>query len=79
MVVPPFKHTLGFYRIGSLYINMYLGPNFKLSEPEGLCGAKMEEEDDTTTGRDDHILTLFGVNSGTGQILYNVKLLEPRI
>ncbi|MEO0079652.1 MAG: FlgD immunoglobulin-like domain containing protein [candidate division WOR-3 bacterium] len=79
MIVPPFRHTLGFNRIGRFYISMYLGPDFKLAEPEGLCGVKMEEEDDPSTGRDDHILTLFGVNSGTGQIVYNVRLLEPRI
>jgi len=79
MIVPPFKHTLGFNRISSFYISMYLGRDFNLSSPEGLCAAKMQEEEDTTTWRDDHILTLFGVNSGTGQIVYNVKLLEPRI
>jgi sugar lactone lactonase YvrE len=79
LLVPPFTHTLGFNRIGRLYISLYLGRSFKLDDPQGMCGAKMVEEDDTTTSNDDHILTMFGVNSGSSQIVYNVKLIEPRI
>jgi DNA-binding beta-propeller fold protein YncE len=77
--VPPFSHTLGFNRIGRLYISMYLGRSFKLDDPQGMCGAKMVEEDDPKTSTDDHILTMFAVNSGSSQIVYNVKLIEPRI
>lgn len=77
LLVPPFSHTLGFQRIGGFYIKMYLGSQFRVDDPQGMCGAKMVEEDDPSTGRDDHILTMFGVNSGTGQVLYNVKLLRP--
>jgi DNA-binding beta-propeller fold protein YncE len=79
LLVPPFSHTMGFNRIGRLYISLYLGRSFKLDDPQGMCGAKMVEEDDTTTSNDDHILTMFGVNSGSSQIVYNVKLIEPRI
>ncbi|MFO7675442.1 MAG: FlgD immunoglobulin-like domain containing protein [bacterium] len=79
LLTPPFSHTMGFQRIGRYYLRLYLGPDFRTDDPQGMCGAKMTEEDDPTTGRDDHILTLFGVNSGTGQVVYNVKLLEPRI
>jgi DNA-binding beta-propeller fold protein YncE len=79
LLVPPFTHTLGFNRIGRLYISLYLGRNFKLENPQGMCGAKMVEEDDPKTSNDDHILTLFGVNSGSSQIVYNVKLIEPRL
>ncbi|MEO0004841.1 MAG: FlgD immunoglobulin-like domain containing protein, partial [candidate division WOR-3 bacterium] len=65
--------------ISSFYLNMYLGEGFRVDEPEGLCCAKMKEEEDTTTWRDDALLTLFAVNSGTGQIVYNVKLTKPGI
>lgn len=70
---------MGFNRISRFYVNMYLGPGFRIDGPEGLCVAKMTEEDDTTTTRDDHILTMFAVNSGTGQIVYNVRLVQPRV
>ncbi len=76
---PPFEHTLGFNRVGRFFINLYLGRSFRIDDPQGMCGAKMVEEDDPATTRDDHVLTMFGVNSGTGQILYNVRLAEPRI
>jgi len=79
LLVPPFTHTMGFNRIGRLYISLYLGKSFKLDDPQGMCGAKMVEEDDPKTSNDDHVLTMFGVNSGSGQIVYNVKLIEPRI
>jgi DNA-binding beta-propeller fold protein YncE len=79
LMVPPFEHTLGFNRVSRFFINMYLGRSFHLDDPEAICGAKMVEEDDPKTSGDDHILTMFAVNSGTGQIVYNVRLVEPRL
>jgi len=79
LIEPPFEHTLGFNRVGRFFINLYLGRSFRVDDPQGMCGAKMVEEDDPATSKDDHVLTMFGVNSGTGQVLYNVKLVEPRI
>jgi len=79
LVPPPFFHTFGFTRISSFYLNMYLGSDFRIDEPEGLCCAKMKEEEDTTTWRNNALLTIFAVNSGTGQIVYNVKLIKPGI
>lgn len=73
-LVPPFKHTLGFYRASKFYIDLYLGDDFQLSDPQGITGAKMDEENDFSTSTDDAVLTLFAINSGTGQIVYNVKL-----
>ncbi len=58
---------------------MYLGGNFRVDDPQGLAATKIREEEDTTTWRDDALLTLFAVNSGSGQIVYNVKLLKPGI
>lgn len=79
LVAPPFQHTLGFNRVSRFYLGMYLGRDFKLDDPQGLCGAKMKSEEDTTTWRDDALMTLFAVNSGTGQIVYNVRLARPGI
>ncbi len=58
---------------------MYLGGNFRVDDPQGLAATKIKEEEDTTTWRDDALLTLFAVNSGSGQIVYNIKLLKPGI
>lgn len=78
-IVPPFKHTLGFYRASKFYIDLYLGEDFELSDPQGITGAKMDEENNWSTSADDQILTLFAVNSGTGQILYNVKMTNLKV
>ena len=74
LITPPFTHDLGFHRASKFYLDMYLGKEFEYNEPEGLATEKMRVDDDTTTSQDDHILALFGVNSGSGQILYNVML-----
>jgi hypothetical protein len=77
LLVPPFTHTMGFQRVSKFYLKMYLGSDFAIDDPQGMCGAKMQEEDNPSTGKDDHILTMFAVNSGSGQIVYNVRLLRP--
>ena len=76
LLIPPFKHTLGFHRTSKFYLNMFLGSKFQIDEPEGVIAVRMKETDNPNTASDDHILTLFAVNSGTGQIVYNVNLLK---
>ncbi len=73
LIPPPFSHTLGFTRISSFYLNLYLGNDFNVNDPQGLACTKIKAEEDTTTWRDDALLTLFAVNSGSGQIVYNIK------
>ncbi len=78
LIVPPFSHTLGINRISPFYLDLYFG-NFQIDDPQGLAVVKFWEDDDTTTVRDDHILTILAVNSGQGQIVYNVGLLKVEI
>jgi hypothetical protein len=78
LMKPPFKYVLGFDRVGPFYLHMYLGKDFHI-DPDAITGAKMAEEDNPATSTDDHILTLFGTNCSTSQIVYNVKLIEPRL
>lgn len=77
-IVPPFRHTMGFYRASRFYIALFLGKNFRFDEPEGLACVKLRELDNPKTARDDDELSLFGVNSGTSQILYNVGFAKLR-
>ena len=76
LLIPPFKHTLGFHRASKFYLNMFLGPKFQVNDPEGVCAVRMKEGDKPNTATDDHVLTLFAVNSGAGQIIYNRGLLK---
>jgi hypothetical protein len=74
LLTPPFSHTLGFSRASKFYLDMYTKRNFKFADPEGLACEKLRAEDDTTTVMDDHVLSLFGVNSGTGEIVFNTGM-----
>ncbi|MCP4548783.1 MAG: hypothetical protein GY835_20175 [bacterium] len=73
-VYPPFKHTLGMNRVGTLELKLFLGPGTSFRNPQGVTAVKMRDRDDPKTERDDDELTLFMVNSGAGQIFYNPSL-----
>jgi hypothetical protein len=50
---------------------MFLGPNFQIDDPEGIVAVKMKETINPKNPTDDGILTLFALNSGSSQIIYN--------
>lgn len=72
LMVPPFKHSMGFYRASKYYLNLFLGPRFDYNDPQGITAVKLRELDNPRTHRDDDELTIFAVNSGSGEIVYNV-------
>lgn len=74
LAVPPFEHNFGFYRASRYYLQLFLGPGFTYNDPQGIAVAKLKEHDDPQTKKDDDELSVFAVNSGTGQIVYNVGL-----
>ncbi|TKJ41415.1 hypothetical protein CEE36_08150 [candidate division TA06 bacterium B3_TA06] len=73
LLVPPYRHTLGYNRANRFYLSLYLGGSFHFQDPQGLAGIKLRMYDDTITKRDDDELTLFAVHSGAGEIIYNVE------
>jgi sugar lactone lactonase YvrE len=72
--VPPFKHTFGFYRASKYYLQLFLGPGYDYNDPQGIAIVKLREHDNPKTKKDDDELTVFAVNSGNGQIVYNIGL-----
>ncbi len=74
LTVPPFKHTFGFYRASKYYLQLFLGYGYDYDNPQGIAAVKLKEHDDPNTKRDDDELTAFAVNSGRGQIVYNIGL-----
>ncbi len=73
-VYPPFKHTMGMNRVGSLELKLFLGPGAKLENPQGMAALKLANRDDPQTERDDDELSIFLVNSDRGEIIYNPSL-----
>jgi DNA-binding beta-propeller fold protein YncE len=74
LTVPPFKHTLGFYRASKYYLQLFLGPDYDYNDPQGIAAVKLRELDKPETHSDDDELAVFAVNSGVGQIIYNIGL-----
>ena len=72
LTVPPFKHTFGFYRASKYYLQLFLGPDYDYNDPQGITAVKLRELDDPKTRKDDDELAVFAVNSGVGQIVYNI-------
>jgi hypothetical protein len=79
LVYPPFRHCLGIHRATAFHLFVYLGARTRFSEPAGLAAVKLRSEDDPSTESDDDELTVFGLNSGECEIIYNTSLYEVRI
>jgi DNA-binding beta-propeller fold protein YncE len=79
LIYPPFRHCLGIHRATSFHLFVYLGKRTRFNEPAGIAAVKLRGKDDPTTGSDDDELTVFGLNSGECEIIYNTSLYEVRI
>ncbi len=71
LVYPPFAHTLGIHRARSMHLKLFLGDRTRFDNPQGVTAVKFASDDDPEVKGDDFQLTLFGVNAGHGEILYN--------
>ncbi len=74
LAVPPKSHTFGFYRASKHYLQLFLGPSYNYSDPQGITAVKLKELDNPKTKKDDDELSVFAVNAGYGHIVYNVGL-----
>lgn len=74
LLKPPFKHTWGINRGDEAKLDMLLGNVTDFINPQDLACVKLVETDDKKTEDDDDELTVFGVNSGRGQIIYNKSM-----
>lgn len=74
LVYPPYAHTLGIHRARPLHLKLFLGDRTRFDDPQGVAAVKFASDDDPEARGDDYQLTLFGVNSGRGEILYNSSM-----
>jgi len=73
LVYPPFGHCMGIYRAGTEQLSMLLGGLVRFDNTQGLACVKLDDWDDAGSGDDDE-LAVYGVNSGTGNIIYNANM-----
>ncbi|MCK4512779.1 hypothetical protein KAW64_13625 [bacterium] len=74
LVHPPFGHCLGMHRVTALHLFLYLGASTRFNEPAGIAAVKLDALDDPSTTSDDDELTVFGLNSGECEIIFNTSL-----
>ena len=76
LIYPPFGHCLGMHRATRFHLFLYLGTRTRFNEPAGLAAVKLDALDDPSTTADDDELTVFGLNSGQCEIIYNTSLVN---
>jgi len=74
LVAPPWTHCLGLHRVTQFHLDVYSGYREKFNGPEGLFCVKLASKDKPDAPRDDDELTVYGVNSGNHDIIYNKSL-----
>jgi len=73
LVYPPFGHCMGIYRAGTSQLALLLGGLVRFDDPQGLACVKLTDWDRPGSADDDE-LAVYGVNSGSGHIIYNADM-----
>ena len=77
LVFPPTSHSLGYYKATPFYLKIFLPiPDLRVRDPQGVSAVRLRSTDDPKDPKDDDELTVYGVNSGSHQLLYNKGLTE---
>lgn len=79
LISPPWNHCMGLNKVTQFHLNIYSGYRDKFNDPQGLFCTKLLCEDDSSTSYDDDELTVFGLNSGNDELIYNRGLTSINI
>ena len=79
LVFPPFGHTMGFHKVREMHLKIFLGSERSFDRPTGISAVKLTSKDDPKKSGDDDELTIFGLNSGKGEIIYNTSKLSAAV
>jgi len=74
LVFPPYLHSYGIQRATPAKLFLLLPFKTKFDNPQGIAVTKMISRDDSTTESDDDEVTVYGVNSGRGEVIYNTSM-----
>jgi hypothetical protein len=73
-VYPAYKHTYGIRKAGSTELFLFMGFKVKFRDPQGLVCVRLDSWEDPEDPHDDDELTVYGVNSGQNNIIYNTSM-----
>jgi hypothetical protein len=75
LVFPPFLHSYGIRKATPGHLFMFFGPQTRFDDPQGLAVTRLATWDNPATSEDDDEVTVYGVNSGRGEVIYNKSML----
>jgi len=74
LVFPTFLHTYGIRKATRFHLFLFTKNKVKFIDPQGLAVVRLNSWEDTTTTGDDDEVTVYGVNSGQNNIIYNKSM-----
>lgn len=74
LVVPPWNHCLGLHKVRQIHLDIFSGYRRTFDDPQGLFCTKLLCKDDRSSPKDDDELSVFGLNSGAHELIYNKSL-----
>ncbi len=73
-VFPTYNHTYGIRKAGAFELFIFMGFKVNFSQPEGLACTRLDSWEDPENPHDDDEVTVYGVNSGENNIIYNKSM-----
>lgn len=71
LVFPSFLHTYGIRKATRLHLLLFTQNKTQFDNPQGLAVTRLLSWEDSTTTKDDDEVTVYGVNSGENNIIFN--------
>ena len=73
-VFPTYRHTYGIRKAGPTELFLFMSFKVKFRDPQGLACVRLDAWEDPEDPHDDDELTVYGVNSGQNNIIYNKSM-----
>ncbi len=73
-VFPTYKHSYGIRKAGATELFLFMGFRVKFKNPQGLACVRLDAWEDPEDPHDDDEVTVYGVNSGENNVIYNSSM-----
>ncbi len=74
LVFPPWLRTWGLQRVGPVHLRIHAGNRTRFDDPQGIAVTGLDVWDDPLDEEDNDEVTVYGVNAGRGEIIYNTSM-----
>ncbi len=74
LVFPTFLHTWGMQKAGPAHLRIFLSGRTRFDDPQDVAMTVLDAWDDPQSSTDDDEPTIYGINSGRGEIIYNTSM-----